>query len=147
MFESVGTLDYDPYARIKPAPWWCILRCDPGIINYYQYWIKKQYDVKFEKTVWSSHISVNRGTVPPNKQHWKKYNGLVVPFTYTNRIYRVNNWFFCVDAYSTKLEEIREELGLSRLPPFGFHITIARINKIYAEASVDRFKTLKESIC
>jgi hypothetical protein len=131
VYKSTGSLIYDPHARIKAAPYWCILRCDEGIIDYYKYWIRRHFDVKFEKTVWGSHISVNRGVQPPNKKLWGKHKGEVVSFTYTNRIYRVNNWFYCVDAYSQRLEEIRTELGLAKTPPYGFHLTIARINKEY----------------
>jgi hypothetical protein len=130
MFQGHGKLIYDPRARIRFEPWWCILKTDEELVRYYQYWIKQHYDVKFEKTVWGSHISVNRAVKPPNPAFWKKYKNEIIPFTYTNRVYRVH-WFLCVDAYSTRLEDIREELGLPRLPPYGFHLTIGRLNKVY----------------
>lgn len=136
MFSSQGTLIYDPHKNgkriIKASDWWIILKTDEGIVDYYKYWIKKQYDVSFEKTIWGSHISVNRGSVPPNKGLWNKYAKERIPFEYTNRVYRVNDIFFCVDAYSERLEQIRLELGLPAQPNHGFHITIARLNKIYA---------------
>lgn len=139
MFESTGTLVYDPYARIKAAPWWLILKTDKGIIDYYQYQIKQLYDVQFEKTIWGSHISVVRGQCPPNIRVWNKYKNEKIPFTYTNNIYR-SSWFFCVDAYSTRLEEIRAELGLSNTPKFGFHITIGRLQKAYLKEVEDKRK-------
>ena len=141
MFTASGKLIYDPKARIKPAPWWLILKTDKGLMEYYQHWIKQHYDVGFEKTVWGSHISVIRGDEPLNKEAWGKYNNEVIPFTYTNRIYRVH-WFFCVDAYSPRLEEIRAELGLPKLPKYGFHITIGRLNKAYLKAADERRKQL-----
>jgi hypothetical protein len=140
MFESTGKLLYDPHARIKQAPFWCILKTDEGIVDYYKHWIKKElaldldgkrHPIKFETTVWGSHVSVNRGVQPPNIKLWKKHQGENIKFTYSNRVYHINNWFFCVDAYSERLEEIRTELGLSKTPPYGFHVTIGRVNKQY----------------
>lgn len=139
MFKSKGKLSYDPPARIKAEPWWLILRTDKSIIDYYQYWIQKHYDLQFEKTVWGSHISVNRGVVPPNPSAWKKYKSEQIDFEYTNRIYR-KHWFFCVDAYSKRLEEIREELGLPKLPPAGFHLTIGRISKPYLQRKKEKWE-------
>ncbi len=138
MFQGQGRLIYDPKARIKKEPWWLILKTDEGLVDYYQHWIKQHYDVGFEKTVWGSHISVIRKEEPPNKDLWKKYDGEIVPFTYTNLVYRVH-WFFCVNIQSTRLEDIRQELGLSRLPRFGFHLTIGRLNKQYLQnANINR---------
>lgn len=138
MFNGQGKLIYDPYARIKFEPWWLILKTDEELIRYYQSYIKKIYDVKFEKTTWGSHISVNRGVEPPNKKDWNKYKGEIIPFTYSHKVERVH-WFFYVDAYSKRLEDIRKELGLSKLPPCGFHITIGRVNKIYNESQLKNY--------
>jgi len=148
MFEATGKLIYDPHARIKQDPWWLILKADEGIIDYYKHWINKEIaldfgginrvPIRFEKTVWGSHISVNRGTKPPKKNLWRKHQGENIKFTYSNRIYRVH-WFFCVDAYSKRLEDIREEMGLSRIPPYGYHITIGRISKQFVQEQSAKF--------
>lgn len=137
MFNGTGRLIYDPYARIKKDPWWMIVKTDEGIVQYYQNWIKQHYDVGFEKTVWGSHISAVRGQEPPNKKDWGKYKNEEIPFTYTNKIYRAH-WFYCVDAYSERLEQIREELGLPKLPKFGFHLTVGRLNKQYLKEANDK---------
>lgn len=107
-----------------------ILRTDSGILEYYQHWIRTHYDVKFQPTVWGAHLSVSRGVTPTNVKAWNKYRNERVEFTYSNEVYRIDT-FFCVKAYSTRLEDIREELGLSRIPKHGFHITIGRMNKAY----------------
>lgn len=143
MFNSTGHLIYDPYARISQDPWWLILKTDKGLMEYYQHWIKRHYDVTFENTVWGSHISVVRGQKPPNEKAWGKYKNEKISFTYSNRIYRAH-WFYCVDVYSDRLEEIREELGLPKQPKHGFHLTIGRINKIQLEkANTERKKYLR----
>lgn len=138
MFCSSGKLIYDPHARIKQAPYWLILKTDEEIIRYYKAMLKQLYDLSFEKTVWGSHISVIRGTPPINKKQWRKYQNEVISFEYTNKVYRAHS-FFCVDAYSARLEEIRTELGLAPTPKAGFHITIGRINLQY-------FKTKQEKL-
>ena len=139
MFTGEGRLIYDPYARIKSAPWWMILKTDEGIIEYYQHWLKKHYDVGFERTVWGSHISVVRGQEPPNKAAWAKYKNEKIQFTYSNRVYRAH-WFFCIDAYSPRLEEIRVELGLKPQPKHGLHLTVGRMQKEYMEKANERRK-------
>ena len=108
MFSGEGKLIYDPYARIKQDQWWAILKTDESIVDYYQHLIRQHYDVKFEKTVWGSHISVVRGQKPRDCLLWNKYKGEKIPFTYSNMVYR-KHWFFCVDAQSERLEEIRRE--------------------------------------
>lgn len=139
MLESTGKLIYDPRARIKNAPWWCILKTDEEIVRYYKEWLKKFYDVEFEKTVWGSHVSVVRGTEPSNKSVWKKYQGYKINFTYTNNIYRAH-WFYCVDVQSAELEAIRQELGLTPVPKHGFHLTIGRINKLQLQRAAEARK-------
>jgi hypothetical protein len=64
---------------------------------------------------------------------WGKYEGQEIDFSYENVIHS-GTVYYWLNAFSTKLEEIREELGLPvssqyTLPPEGFvkcfHITIA----------------------
>ena len=143
MFESTGRLIYDPHARIKQDKWWAIVKTDEGIIEYYKKQIRDHFDLKFEKTVWGSHISAIRGEEPLKKELWNKYPKEKISFTYSNRIYR-KHYFFCVDAYSERLEQIREELGLSKLPKFGFHLTIGRIDKLYMQQVENKRKNLTE---
>jgi len=128
MFKGTGILQYDPKARIRFDPWWLILKTDEQIVKYYQYWILKYYAAKFEKTVWGSHVSVIRGSEPKHKNLWKKYQGKKIEFSYDNNIYQANPKFLCINAYSEELQHIREELGLSPIPPYGFHITIGRLH-------------------
>lgn len=137
MFTSTGRLIYDPYARIKQEPWWCILKTDEELVRYYQSQIKQHYDVEFEKTVWGSHISVIRGTAPVAGANWGRYKNEKIEFTYDNEVYRTH-WFLCVRAYSKRLEEIREELGLPKTPKHGFHITVGRLHKQYLKTANDK---------
>ncbi len=135
MFKSSGRLIYDPHKNtkgrvLKPANYWVILKTDEEIIRYYQHWLQLKSNVKFEKTLWGSHISVNRGVVPINSKLWNKHKNKVFTFLYSNVVKPVNNLFYYVDVISPDLEDIRDELGLPRLPNNGFHLTIGRVSPI-----------------
>jgi hypothetical protein len=145
MFESTGRLVYDPAARIKPEPYWLILKTDRELVHYYQHWIKQNYDLKFVSTVWGSHVSVVRGTKPNNLRVWNKYQGKQITFKYSNNIYR-KHWFFCIDVQCPELEDIREELGLSRVPASGFHLTVGRIDRPYILRKQELWTKFVESL-
>ena len=61
-------------------------------------------------------------------EHWGKYEGEQIPFRYDNEIGFDPPYYF-LRAYSKRIEDIREELGLARhRPRFNdFHITIANV--------------------
>lgn len=128
MFKSTGRLIYDPYSKLKAVDNWLIVKTNYEISRYYQYWLKKNYDLSFDKTEWNTHISVVRGTPPFNRAAWRKYQNQRVGFSYSHEVYR-HDWFFCLEVKSPDLEEIRAELGLPRTPYAGFHLTVGRISK------------------
>ena len=59
------------------------------------------------------------------KEFWGKYEGEVVPFEYDPEL-KTDGTMWWLDAFSKRLEDIREELGLSKMrePYDSFHITI-----------------------
>jgi len=130
MFQSTGRLIYDPYARIKFEPYWLILKTSSELNAYYQSMILQKYDVRFKQTVWGSHISVVRGTVPPKLDLWNRYQGKVIKFSYSNDIRYSAGGFFHIPVESKELEEIRISLGLTPRPSPNFHLTIGRVNKV-----------------
>lgn len=130
-FTSWGKLVYDPeYFKnaSKPAPWWLIVETDKGIVDYYNYLISKRIGIKLLKPSWGSHISVIRGErINDDFKHlWKQYDGIKLNFKYTNKI-DFNEDYWWVNVECDELMKIREELGLSRRPFFGFHITVGKL--------------------
>jgi hypothetical protein len=127
LFESVGVLRY----TIKEEYGYrLVLEVDQGISDFYRALIPKW--IKTNKQMYRAHISVVRYEVPPNLDAWGKYEGEEVKFLYSNYI---NNGtvYWWLNAFCTRLEEIRVELGLPvssqyTLPPEGFtkcfHMTI-----------------------
>lgn len=128
MFISTGILQYDPGLGAKHFdPWWALLLCDPEIVRYYS-WQLKKYGVEVysnDKGLWGTHVSVLKGDIPPDPSLWKKYQGYEVEFHY-NHLIRVDNgehaW---VDVYSEDLSAIRQELGFPFKP--WYHLTVGRL--------------------
>ncbi len=162
--QSFGYLKYDPTTpNSKNEKWWAMLKCDENLTAYYRYWLSKcwivkgsgriwsreqeiQTDddweifnrgVKLHRSVWGSHISVVRGEEPHPKdaKYWKKYENRKIWFEYDPEFLNSNGRHWWVRIISPELEDIRSELGLSRIPQIfddrknkfvnsPFHITI-----------------------
>ena len=138
--ESEGTLVYDPHGRATKNqmklsdPWWLLLICDNGIVDYYNYWIIKKGFRTFKYSLYGSHISIIKGEEPLNKELWKKYHGEKIKFQYSNHILdnlsdsKASKKYWWLPVNCLKFEKIREELGLSSKANMRFHLTIARQN-------------------
>lgn len=62
---------------------------------------------------------------PKNLERWNVYAGERVPFIYGNEI-KSDGTYYWIDAYSERIEDIREELGLHifRVGYRRYHITL-----------------------
>lgn len=114
LHKSTGILKYYPNKLI--------VEIDQEISNYYRKLIPKW--IKTNKQMYQAHISVVRNEIPPNMQYWDKYEGNEIEFYYEN-IVRFGTVYCWLNVFSTRLEEIRIELGLPvssmyTLPPEGF---------------------------
>jgi|ERR1700722_524887 len=115
MFSSIGTLRYHDEKLI--------VEVDQQLGRYYFNLVPKWFKLSHQK--YPPHISVVRKEVLPNKQYWKKYDGEAIEFLYENYCYN-DEVYFWLNAFCTRLEEIRLELGLPvssqyTRPPSGFH--------------------------
>ena len=133
-FKSTGTLIYEPHGRSPKTwdrvskPWWLLLMCDQEIVNYADYWLKKQGIYSYRYSLYGSHISVVKGEKPLYEDLWKKYNGVKVSFKYSNAI-NDNGKYWWLFVKCPFFKVIREELGLPKRPPyFRFHLTVGRKN-------------------
>lgn len=127
LFTSHGRLRYTrPEGR-----WKLIVECDQQLADYYESlmppWIERQ------RPRYRAHISVVRNVVPPVKEPWGRYEGERIEFAYSNYVHE-GTVYFWLNAFSVRLEEVRQELGLNvhdqyTLPPGGFrkcfHLTLA----------------------
>lgn len=126
MFNSCGKLQYS----LNPIK--LILNVDSDISKYYFSLIPKY--IKLNKQMFDPHISVIRNVNPPNLHFWGKYENKEINFQYESYIYN-DELYYWLHVFSTELEEIRTELGLTpsgdvTKSPDGrhkFHITLGNL--------------------
>lgn len=126
MFLSSGRLKY------FQNPYKLIVEVDQGISDFYRTLVPKY--IKLNRQMYPAHISVVRKEIPPNLTVWGKYQNRVVEFEYEGYQYN-NDTYYWLNVYSKELEEIRAELGLTRVSaitrsPDGrhkFHTTIGNL--------------------
>jgi hypothetical protein len=127
LFWSKGPLRYSIDNAGRPK---LNVMVDPGIVSLYRDLMPLYYTCYPQ--MYPPHISVVRKEVPPRMDLWGKYEGDEVEFAYSNYIYE-GTVYWWLNAFSTRLEEIRVELGLPitslyTRPPDSFekvfHITI-----------------------
>jgi hypothetical protein len=133
-YESVGRLQFDPGLGTHLwEPWWAILVCDGGIVDYYT-WHLRRYGIALHKgSTFGPHITVVRGQEPPDKAAWGLGPGPVA-FRYTNVIRWDNGYHAWLDVWSPQLAEIRAKLGLDATPKMSYHLTLGRL--VFPRASV-----------
>jgi len=133
LHKSKGTLRY---SHTGDAGFKLVLEVDPGIASFCRSMMPKYITLNPQR--YAPHISVVRHEHSVNMEYWGKYEGQQVEFEYTNYVHngRVYWW---INAFSTRLEEIRAELGLTvhdkyTQPPDGytkcFHITLGNTKPI-----------------
>ena len=103
LLTSVGTLRY------SENPYKLIVEVDPEIVRYYRALLPKY--IHTNPQAYAPHISVVRNEVPVHLEHWGKYEGQPLEFTYEGYVYS-GQVYIWLNAFSTRLEEIRTELGL-----------------------------------
>jgi len=139
MFKAKGTLIYDPRSDAsKFTSWWAKLDVPRSVVQYYQYWVKRELGIHLNTPIWKAHITVMRGEEPRKQWLWKKYQNKEIEFSYTPDI-RMSETYAWIPAQSEQLEQIRTELGLRPQPRVPFHITIGNtknLEKIIKEVKV-----------
>lgn len=118
-FKSKGIIIY--HSR------WVIVECPKDVLDYYWHWIYKTTNKKLNKPRFGSHISVIRVTEECNRQNilYRKHHNEMIEFSYSNEL-QTNGDYWWLPVQCDKLELLREELGLSKEPEFGFHLTIGK---------------------
>jgi hypothetical protein len=93
---------------------------------YYQWFLQKKFGqwLDLQRPMYGKHITVVKGDERiRNLDKWKAHQGRKVEIEYSPRLQP--HWkFWCLPVRSPKLQELRNELGLST--DFKFHITVGR---------------------
>ena len=131
---ATGRIVYDPdRGNMKTrTEWWVVVRVDPEITRLLRWWVKKELFIDLHKQPWEPHISVVRGERPrANPEVWGKYQDEVVTFDYVQDPRKTKGgkndqgWFWYVNVYCDRIQEIRSELGLRTF--HHSHLTFGRI--------------------
>lgn len=134
MFLGKGKVHYDDKEGFRVT-----LEVSQQLSNYYYSLIPKYF--RSWKPGWPAHITVVRPEkeIPPRIRYWGDYEGEEVDFLYDYHILEGNGYYW-LNAWSKRLEVIREELGLINvssysLRPTGynktFHITIGKYHEVF----------------
>jgi hypothetical protein len=128
LYRSTGRLLYDPqHDRLGCGPWWCILDACDELLRFYRYQAQREDRVILQAPAWGAHVSVVRGETVPKPAAWGKYAGEEIEFSYDPEIGWGNNTvYWWLDVQCPRLEDIREELGLPRKPPYRLHLTLGK---------------------
>lgn len=119
-----------PKGRFKTSAreWWMIAEVDDEIGRYHRelfsHWSKAE---KLSMPEWGTHVSLVRGEHPRNADKWHEWDGKIIHFTYGHELQTMSHTpYMWVEAKCPDAEAIRLELGLSKEPEYGFHLTVAR---------------------
>lgn len=103
-----------------------ILEADQGIVEYYRAMLPRSF--RTNRQLYPAHISVVRKETP-EMGSWRLYEGEEVEFSYDNEI-KFGEVYVWLNAFSTRLEEIRRELKLP-VEPWGDLVPPAGFNKFF----------------
>lgn len=134
VFESTGTIVYDPYRKGKEEPWTAVVEVSQDLVDYYRLQFLNTFHIQLLRPNWKPHISLFRGQMDYRKEmkkYWKEMDGQRVKFVYTNELYW-NDTHVWVNTYFPEFFELREKMGLAKThednETWG-HITIGKFRK------------------
>ena len=109
---------------------WVIAQCDPSIVDYYVWWYLRKKHIKLMRSKHGSHISVVRGEEEGiEKGNWERDVETLpeITFYYSHEDLVEGNNYVWLNVHGDDLVKIRTDLGLADTPPFGWHLTIGRM--------------------
>jgi len=108
---------------------------EPDLCSYHKWFIEKRFNLKLAEPIRGPHFTIvnDRLSDFPNSSEKKyrkvmdKWDGKLIDIRYEYAPYTDGvHWW--LRARSEQATQIREEIGLSAKPYWGFHITIGRIS-------------------
>ncbi len=124
---STGRLAFDPSLGTRHYnPWWALMLCDEGIIDYYAWLLRRRGVVVNKGSHWGAHVCFVRGEEPADKTAWGVDPG-PVEFRYSNVVRWDNGYHAWLDVWCPTLTEIRNRLGLKAKARTYYHLTIGRL--------------------
>jgi hypothetical protein len=118
------------------------LKCD--LDQYYAWFLSNRFNLEFVKNLRGAHVTVISDKIDSQtfEQASKMFNGKEITFYYELEP-RTNTKHWWLRVHCPEAEAIREALGLTREPYFGFHLTIGYVNEKNLAHSKYIFETIK----
>jgi hypothetical protein len=142
LIKAKGILDFnldDVTKKHKLQSSWkrtAMIKTGCDLSEYYAWFLKKRFNLELNRNLRGSHISIINDRIESTifEQGAKVFSGKEIEFFYELEPRSSGkHWWLrvnCPDA-----ESIREAIGLSRDPYFGFHLTIGHANERNIEHS------------
>jgi len=136
LFKTKGILDFNPHdvsRKHKNQASWkrvAMIKTNCDIAAYYSNWLKIRFNLTLNQPLRGTHISFISDRMDKDifEQASKIFNGKEITFYYENYP-RSNGSHWWLRVYSKDAEDIRESMGLSRVPYFSFHLTLGLANE------------------
>ena len=132
-----GTYRYSPELRKGShqrrdggsTQWWLIIDAEAELGRYLRhlFGLAHYRTRQLKDPLWGAHISVIRGEAPLQPPCWGKYAGQRVEFELDWAAQEDKGFVWCPVQCPAALD-LREELGLARLPQPPLHLTIGNCN-------------------
>ena len=133
MITSVGKIiagsSIEKFTNARP--FWMVLQCDRGLMQYYRWWIHNSFRDVWGRTVHKTcepiaqaHISMVRGETPQDLKFWDSLIGAKLTFEYSVDV-QTNGKHWWLPVQCPQIYEIRGKLGLRPISKVPLHLTIA----------------------
>lgn len=118
-----------------------IIKTDCDLDRYYAWFLKKRFNLELNKNLRGPHITFISDRLEKEvfDEASKIFNGKEIDF-YLELEPRGNGAHWWLRVHCPEAESIREAIGLSRDPYFGFHLTLGYAN----EKNIDHSKYIIE---
>jgi hypothetical protein len=144
-FKTRGVLDFFPEHQTKKhlkqevelikKVGLITTRCD--LHSYYNWFLKTRFNLFLSPPLRGTHITIINDIITDTERYeliGRKYQRKKVEFFYEIEP-RSNGKHWWLRVFSPQAEDIREEIGVSRIPYFSFHLTIGIANENSIEHS------------
>lgn len=142
LLKLKGILEFSPVdvtkKHEKQSAWKCvsIIKTNCDMDRYYSWFLKKRFNLELNRNLRGSHITIISDRMDKKifNEASKIFNGREIDF-YLDLEPRSNGEHWWLRVICPDAESIREALGLSKDPYFGFHLTIGYANEKNIEHS------------
>lgn len=156
LIECEGFITFNPpnitKKHISQSNWkqTVIIKTNCEIENYYSWFIEKRFNLKLNKTIRGTHVTIinDRMDLSEISKFKDIFDGKPIKFYY-NPIPVTNGEHWWLRVFCPESENIREIMGLNKNPYFNLHLTIGYANdknidhSLYIERICKIFKHLQ----